>query len=64
MPKVYGSSNPKTGEIKVNKSMNHNGVEYLDTILHEKNHLLNPKMSECGIINKTEKERLSILAII
>ena len=54
----------KTGKITINESLNRNGVERLDSVTHEMNHLAHPKMSERAIINKTKKDRESLLAII
>lgn len=62
--KPYGSVNLDTGEIKVNKSMNRNGIEYLDTVLHETAHFNHPKMSEKEVEDKAMKDRLSILSVI
>ncbi len=62
--KVYGTANLNTGKITVNKSMNRSGMEYADTAIHEMNHINNPKMSERGIIKKTEKDLQSYLSII
>lgn len=64
MNKSYGTANTKTGEITVNKSMNRNGLEYLDTVLHENSHINYPNLSEKQIIEKTQKLRQSIISII
>lgn len=53
--KPYGSINMNTGEVKVNKSKNKSGLEYLDTATHESVHFNNPRMSEKEVINHTKK---------
>jgi hypothetical protein len=40
------------------------GVEGLDSVLHEKNHIVDMGASESAIIKKTKKEVNSLLAII
>lgn len=64
MHKEYGRVNLKTGEIQINKSKNQNGIQYLDTVLHEQAHYDHPKMSEKKVEDKAMKNRLATLAII
>jgi len=59
---VYAATDGEN--IYIDKAKNKNGIQHLDSILHEKNHIQNPKMSERDIIKKTEKDRLSILGAI
>jgi hypothetical protein len=59
---AYAATDGK--DIYLNPSKNRNGIERLDSILHEKNHIKNMKMSESKIEEKTRKDRLSTLAII
>lgn len=61
---TYGESDNKTRTITINPKKNRSGVEFLDTMTHEKNHLANWKASEGDIINKTEKQVKSLIAII
>lgn len=59
--KAYAATDGKT--IYLDKAKN-KGMQGLDSFLHEKNHINNPRMSERDIIEKTRKDRLSILGAI
>lgn len=59
---AYSATDGKN--IYINKSKNRNGIQFLDSVLHEKNHIANMKSSERAIIKKTEKQRNSYLSII
>jgi len=59
----YGESDIKNRIAYVNPSKG-KGIEYLDTTLHERNHITNPSLSEDAIIEKTKKQRNSYLSLI
>ncbi len=61
---IYADSDRGTRVIRIDPRKNRSGVEFLDSVIHEKNHLANWKDSERGIIKKTEKDINSYLSII
>jgi hypothetical protein len=61
--KHYAEVDTKTRVISLDKRK-FKGMEGFDSILHERNHLAYPKMSERDIINKTAEHIRSYQAII
>lgn len=59
---AYAATDGKN--IYINKAKNRSGMQMMDSIMHERNHITNPKLSERAIIEKTRKDRLATLAII
>jgi len=60
--KAYGASDGKN--VYINPKKNRNGVELIDTLIHEKLHNTYPKMKERDIMEKSKQIRLSTLAVI
>lgn len=61
--KEYGQADTEKRIIYIDPKKN-KGMERFDTLIHEKNHIKNPSMSESGIINKTRKEVIKLSGLM